>query len=169
MDGLELLVKVRSNPFLAQIPVLMLTAVSDPKEKLVAYDHGVDDYLTKPFEFEELAARIRALLRRKNQEVASSLKFEDLEMDLLKRKVTRGGKEIVLTQKEFALLEYFLRHPNQALSRTQISEHVWDVHFDTDTNVIDVYVNLLRKKVDQPFKTRLIQTVVGTGYALKKT
>lgn len=149
-------------------PILMLTAMSSTKDKVNGLDAGADDYLTKPFAFEELAARVRALLRRQKNEVGSSLKFSDLEMDLVSRKVTRTGQDVTLTPKEFALLEYFLRNPNRPLSRTMISEHVWDIHFDTDSNVIDVYVNLLRKKVDQPFPKKLIHTVIGVGYVLKE-
>jgi DNA-binding response OmpR family regulator len=136
--------------------------------KVHGLDAGADDYLTKPFSFDELLARVRALMRRQgNVKETSSLRFADLEMDLLSRKVSREGKEIHLTAKEFALLEYFLRNPNRPLSRTAISEHVWDVHFDSDSNVIDVYINLLRKKVDHPFKSKLIHTVVGAGYVLR--
>jgi two-component system, OmpR family, copper resistance phosphate regulon response regulator CusR len=151
-------------------PILMLTALSGTKDKVHGLDAGADDYLTKPFAFEELLARVRALLRRQpgtGAGATSTLRFEDLEMDLVSRKVQRAGKEISLTPKEFALLEYFLRNPNRPVSRTSISEHVWDVHFDSESNVIDVYVNLLRKKVDAPFKTRLIHTVVGVGYVLR--
>jgi DNA-binding response OmpR family regulator len=150
--------------------ILMLTALGGTKDKVHGLDAGADDYLTKPFSFDELLARVRALMRRGTApggQEASSLKFADLEMDLISRKTRRGGKEISLTAKEFALLEYFLRNPNRALTRTQIAEHVWDVHFDSESNVIDVYVNLLRKKVDHPFGSKLIHTVIGAGYALK--
>lgn len=150
--------------------ILMLTALGGTKDKVHGLDAGADDYLTKPFSFDELLARVRALMRRGTTpggQEASSLKFADLEMDLISRKTRRAGKEISLTAKEFALLEYFLRNPNRALTRTQIAEHVWDVHFDSESNVIDVYVNLLRKKVDHPFGCKLIHTVIGAGYALK--
>jgi DNA-binding response OmpR family regulator len=133
-------------------------------------DSGADDYLVKPFAFEELLARVRALLRRQSpgaQGGTSVLRFHDLEMDLISRRVSRQGKEVILTSKEFALLEFFMRNPERPLSRTAISEHVWDVHFDSDSNVIDVYVNMLRKKVDQPFDQKLIHTVVGVGYVLR--
>lgn len=151
-------------------PILMLTALAGTKDKVHGLDAGADDYLTKPFSFDELLARIRALLRRRggNTEIQSSLRFSDLELDLVKRKVTRAGRELTLTPKEFSLLEYFLRNPNRPLSRTEISEHVWDIHFDSDSNVIDVYVNMLRKKVDHPFKKRLIHTVIGAGYVLRE-
>ena len=151
-------------------PILMLTALSSTKDKVHGLDAGADDYLTKPFAFDELQARVRALLRRKPGATSqtSRLSFEDLEMDLVSRKVTRAGKDLTLTPKEFSLLEYFLRNPNRPLSRTSISEHVWDVHFDSDSNVVDVYVNMLRKKVDAPFDGKLIHTVVGVGYVLKQ-
>ncbi len=155
-------------------PILMLTALSGTKDKVQGLDAGADDYLTKPFAFEELLARARALLRRSvasaqaQQEEARYLRFADLEMDLLTRKVTRSDKTLSLTAKEFSLLEFFLRNPGRPLSRTVIGEHVWDAHFDTESNVIDVYINLLRKKVDVPFPERLIHTVIGVGYALKK-
>src|SRR5690606_30790584 len=141
-------------------PILMLTALSQTKDKVNGLDAGADDYLTKPFEFDELAARIRALLRRNSASTLSRLTYGDIEMDLMQRTVTRAGKPISLTAKEFALLEYFLRNPNRVLSRAAISEHVWDVHFDTQSNVIDVYVNMLRKKIDQPFPQKLLHTVI---------
>ncbi len=150
-------------------PILMLTALSTTKDKVNGLDAGADDYLTKPYSFDELQARVRALLRRNSNKGGNSfLNYADLELDLIARKARRQGKEIPLTAKEFSLLEYFLRNPERPLGRVQISEHVWDVHHDTDTNVIDVYINMLRKKVDHPFSTKLIHTVVGVGYALKK-
>lgn len=153
-------------------PILMLTALDGTRDKVAGLDAGADDYLAKPFAFDELLARMRALLRRRPGDTpaggGTTLRFSDLELDLLRRRASRGGKEISLTPKEFSLLEYFLRNPNRPLSRTEISEHVWDVRFDSDSNVIDVYVNLLRKKVDHPFEKRLIQTVVGAGYALRE-
>lgn len=151
-------------------PILMLTALSGTKDKVNGLDAGADDYLTKPFEFEELAARVRALLRRPTGgAVGARLAFADVEMDLVQRRVTRAGKSISLTAKEFALLEYFLRNPNRVLSRAAISEHVWDAHFDTQSNVIDVYINQLRKKIDHPFSRKLLHTVVGAGYVLRET
>lgn len=149
-------------------PILMLTAVGSTKDKVNGLDAGADDYLTKPFEFAELLARVRALLRRKSPgEKTSILRFADLEMDLATRKVKRAGNDVNLTTKEFSLLEYLLRNATKPVTRTAISEHVWDVHFDTESNVIDVYVNMLRKKVDAPFESKLIHTVVGLGYVLK--
>ncbi|HRO67910.1 MAG TPA: response regulator transcription factor, partial [Pseudobdellovibrionaceae bacterium] len=150
-------------------PLLMLTALSTTKDKVHGLDAGADDYLTKPYSFDELMARVRALLRRSGQQVASSLKYSDLELDLLSRRARRSGQEIQLTSKEFALLEYLMRNPERPLGRVSIAEHVWDVHFDTESNVIDVYINLLRKKVDAPFPKKLIHTVIGTGYVLRES
>jgi DNA-binding response OmpR family regulator len=152
-------------------PILMVTALSTTKDKVHGLDAGADDYLTKPYSFDELHARVRALLRRKSPNggtVASTLKYADLEVDLLHRKVKRAGQEISLTAKEFALLEYLMRNAERPLGRVSIAEHVWDIHFDSESNVIDVYINLLRKKVDSPFPKKLIHTVVGTGYVLKE-
>lgn len=149
-------------------PILMLTALGSTQDKVKGLDAGADDYLTKPYSIEELLARVRALLRRKTPATSTTtLKYADLEMNLVTREVKRQGKTIALTQKEFALLEYFLRHPDRPLSRTQIGEHVWDIHFDHESNVIDVYVNMLRKKIDHPFPTRLLHTMIGHGYVLK--
>ena len=152
-------------------PILMLTALSTTKDKVNGLDAGADDYLTKPFSFEELLARVRALLRRSsaNNILNSVLKFSDLEMDLVHRKVKRQNSEITLTAKEFSLLEYFLRNPDRPLGRVSIAEHVWDIDFDSESNVIDVYVNLLRKKIDLPYAKKLIHTVVGVGYVLKES
>ncbi|MFN7905640.1 MAG: response regulator transcription factor [Pseudobdellovibrionaceae bacterium] len=151
-------------------PILMLTALSTTKDKVNGLDAGADDYLTKPYSFDELLARVRALLRRKNSrnETNSLLKYGDLEMNLIQRTVLRSNKNVALTSKEFSLLEYFLRNIERPVSRAQIAEHVWDIQFDTESNVIDVYVNLLRKKVDHPFPIKLIHTLVGTGYVLKE-
>jgi len=155
-------------------PILMLTALGGTKDKVHGLDAGADDYLTKPFAFDELLARIRALLRRHDSEshegqgLHSVLRFSDLEINLLTRKVVREGKELTLTPKEFALLEFFMRNPNRPLSRASIGEHVWDVHFDSESNVIDVYINMLRKKVDYPFKRKLLHTVIGAGYVLRE-
>ena len=149
----------------------MLTALSTTKDKVNGLDSGADDYLTKPFSFEELHARVRALLRRNTSKsgMNSILNFSDLEMDLVHRKVKRGKTEIALTAKEFSLLEYFMRNPERPLGRVSIAEHVWDIDFDSESNVIDVYVNLLRKKIDTPFDKKLIHTVVGVGYVLKES
>ncbi|UXR66243.1 response regulator transcription factor [Bdellovibrio bacteriovorus] len=152
-------------------PILMLTALSTTKDKVHGLDAGADDYLTKPYSFDELHARVRALLRRKtpaNGNASNVLKYADLELDLIQRKARRASQDISLTSKEFALLEYFMRNPERPLGRVSIAEHVWDIHFDSESNVIDVYINLLRKKIDAPFPKRLIHTVVGTGYVLKE-
>lgn len=149
-------------------PILMLTALAGTKDKVNGLDSGADDYLTKPFAFEEFLARVRALLRRNTNDRTSILRFSDLELDLTTRQVVRSGQELVLTTKEFALLELLLRNAGRPVSRTSISEHVWDVHFDSGSNVIDVYINLLRKKVDHPFDRKLIHTVVGVGYVLRE-
>ena len=147
-------------------PILILTALSATGDKVAGLDAGADDYLQKPFEFDELLARVRALLRRGQAKEASKLKFDDLEMDLLSRTVTRAGQQIRLTAKEFALLEYLMRYPNRLLTRTSIGEHVWDMNFDSESNVIDVYVSMLRRKMDKGFSRRLIHTVIGAGYML---
>ena len=165
-NGLDTARHLRTDGFKG--PILMLTALGGTKDKVHGLDAGADDYLVKPFAFDELLARIRALLRRNTSGVDSQLRFSDLEMDLPTRKVARSGKDLSLTPKEFALLEYFLRNPGRALTRAEISDHVWDVHFDSDSNVIDVYINMLRKKVDHPFKKRLIHTMVGAGYVLRE-
>ena len=148
-------------------PILMLTALSTTKDKIHGLDSGADDYLTKPFDFEELLARIRALLRRNSATESSKLRYGDIELDLVQRKVVRNQVEVNLTAKEFSLLEYFLRHPGRPITRVEISEHVWDVNFDTNTNIIDVYINMLRKKIDTPFDKKMIHTMVGYGYILK--
>ena len=147
-------------------PILMLTALSSTGDKVKGLDAGADDYLTKPFEFDEFLARVRALLRRGQAQEASNLRFADLELDLLTRTVARAGQKIKLTAKEFAMLECFMRSPNRVLSRTAIAERVWDMNFDSDSNVIDVYVSMLRRKIDREFDRRLLHTVVGTGYIL---
>ncbi|MGZ3745010.1 MAG: response regulator [Pseudobdellovibrionaceae bacterium] len=153
-------------------PILMLTALSTTKDKIMGLDAGADDYLTKPYSFDELLARVRALLRRKSTVTPgngnSLLQYADLELDLLHRKVRRSGQELSLTTKEFALLEYLLRNVERPLGRVSIAEHVWDIHFDSESNVIDVYINMLRKKIDAPFSKKLIHTVVGVGYVLKE-
>ncbi|MFN7728101.1 MAG: response regulator [Bdellovibrio sp.] len=151
-------------------PILMLTALSTTKDKVHGLDAGADDYLTKPYSFDELLARVRALLRRKPGSVAgSSIRYADLELDLISRKAKRQTTEISLTAKEFSLLEYLMRNAERPLGRVNIAEHVWDIHFDSESNVIDVYINLLRKKVDAPFPKKLIQTLVGVGYVLKES
>ena len=166
LDGIEVCKKLREEKI--SLPIIMLTAKDAVKDKVTGLDAGADDYLTKPFAFEELLARIRVILRKKSeQQQAAKLQVGDLSLDLTTHKVTRAGKEIELTTKEFALLEYLMRNEGKVVTRTMISEHVWDIDFDTFTNVIDVYINYLRNKIDSDNKKKLIQTVRGRGYILK--
>jgi len=150
------------------VPVLLLTARATLSDKVEGLDLGADDYLTKPFEFAELLARARALLRRGAVAPASPLTLADLTLDPASREVTRGGRRLDLTAREYALLEFFLRNPGRVLSRALIAEHVWGVSFDTFTNVIDVYVNYLRRKIDADFEPKLLHTVRRAGYVLKE-
>jgi len=147
-------------------PILMLTARDALKDKVSGLDAGADDYLTKPFAFDEFLARVRALLRRTGGKKIPVLKVADLELNQLSRKVWRAGKEIILTSKEYSLLEYFMLHPDEVITRTMISEHVWEEDFDSFTNVIDVYVKYLRDKIDKHCKKKLIHTIRGAGYML---
>jgi DNA-binding response OmpR family regulator len=164
IDGLEVLKRIRSNK--NNVPILVLTAKDTVEDIVKGLDSGCDDYLTKPFNFTVFLARIRALLRREKIEKEPLLKVADLTLSPVTHKVTRKGKEIELTSKEYALLEYFMRNPDRVLTRTMISEHVWDYHFDSLTNVIDVYVNYLRRKIDKDFELKLIHTIRGVGYTL---
>ncbi|MSQ48604.1 MAG: response regulator transcription factor [Deltaproteobacteria bacterium] len=164
-DGLSILRDLRTRKL--AVPVLMLTARDTIADKVAGLDQGADDYLTKPFAFEELLARLRALLRRGVSSPAPELTLADVRLDLVTHQVTRAGKRIDLTAKEFALLEFFLRQPGRVLSRALIAQHVWGVDFDTFTNVIDVYVNYLRKKIDTDFEPKLLHTVRGVGYVMK--
>ena len=145
-------------------PVLMLTALGATDEKIVGLDAGADDYLTKPFEFAELVARVRAILRRGQANESHTLKYNDLELDLFSRRATRGGKQWDLSNKEFLLLELLMRHPNRVLSRHFIGERVWEMNFDPTSNVIDVYIAMLRKQIDKDFPEPLIHTIKGAGY-----
>ena len=163
MSGFELAKAIRQKN--SESLILILTALSSTQDKVMGFDSGADDYLSKPFDFDELSARVKALLRR-SQGSTPKLVFEDLEMDLIQRKVTRSSVEIELTLKEFALLELFLRNTNKVLDRMTISQSVWGTEFDPDSNVIDVYVNHLRKKLDIKTGTKLIKTMVGQGYVL---
>jgi DNA-binding response OmpR family regulator len=162
ISGSEILHKVRSVN--SDIPILILTATDEVAERVACLDAGADDYLTKPFSFSELSARIRAVLRRKNRPSQAFLKVADLELDYMQRTVHRAGRVIDLTPKEFGLLEYFMRNPGRRITRNMIIEHVWKLAPDTMTNVVDVYVNYLRKKIDEGSNVKLIRTIRGVGY-----
>jgi DNA-binding response OmpR family regulator len=162
LDGHRVLERIRLRR--PELPVLMLTARDDLRNKVNALDAGADDYLTKPFDLEELLARIRALTRRADQPRASRIEAGDLKVDLRSRRVWRGDRTIDLSSREFALLEYFMSHPGQVLSRQQILSAIWDFAFDPGSNVVDVYVSYLRNKIDLPGEASLIQTVRGAGY-----
>ncbi len=149
-------------------PILMLTARDDVEDKISGLDAGADDYLTKPFSFPEFLARVRALLRRKNTEKSPLLKVADLELDQRSRKVTRAGKVVELTPTEYSLLEYLMINTGQVLTRTMISEHVWNDDFETFSNVINVYINYLKKKIDNGHTKQLIHSLRGVGYTLKE-
>lgn len=164
-DGFQVCGDMRQNG--VTTPILMLTARDMVDDKVKGFESGADDYLTKPFAFAELLARIRALLRRGTGQSASVLQVDDLSLDLLKHSAARGGTSIDLTNKEYALLEYMMRNTGLVLTRTMIAEHVWDLNFDSETNVIDVYMNHLRKKVDGSASSKLIHTIRGRGYVLK--
>ncbi|MEW6094942.1 MAG: response regulator transcription factor [bacterium] len=164
-DGISICQELRNKGI--DVPILMLTAKDKIGDKVLGLDSGADDYLTKPFPFDEFLARIRALLRRKRMDKTTTLKVADLELNQLTHKVTRSGIEIPLTSKEYALLEYFMLNANQVVTRTMISEHVWHEDFDTFTNVIEVYIKYLRNKIDKGFEKQLIHTIRGTGYILK--
>ncbi|QYJ16414.1 Transcriptional regulatory protein TcrA [Rubrobacter xylanophilus DSM 9941] len=162
LDGREVLRRLRLRR--PGLPVLMLTARDEVETKVGSLDAGADDYLTKPFAFEELLARIRALVRRADQPESTILRAGDLKVDLLAHRVWRAGRQIELSSREFSLLEYLMRHPRQVLSRQQILSAVWDYAFDPGSNVVDVYVRYLRRKIDRPGEPSLITTVRGAGY-----
>ena len=169
LDGIDLCKIIRQAK--PNMPIIMLTALGTTDDKIEGFDAGADDYLVKPFEIRELLARIRALLnRRANSNINASiiLNYDDLEMNLHSKMVKRGTQDISLTPKEFKLLEYMLQNPERVLSRSEIAEKVWDTHFDTGTNFIDVYINYLRKKVDRDFEHKLIHTKSGMGFVLKR-
>ncbi len=165
-DGLTILRELREAK--RATPVLVLSARGDVKDRVKGLDLGADDYLAKPFALDELRARVRALLRRGSEAGATTLKLADLVMDLASRDVRRGRDEVHLTPREFALLEYMMRNPNRVLTRTAIAEHVWDYNFDWQSNVVDVFVNYLRKKLEGEGRAKLIHTVRGVGYVLKE-
>jgi len=169
INGLDLCSIIRQYD--PKIPVLMLTAFGSTDDKVEGFNTGADDYLVKPFDFKELLARINALLRRADiipEIKGRQLSIADLQMDLERKEVIRNGKQIKLTAKEFQLLEYLLRNKNKVLSRGDIAESVWDLDFDTGTNIIDVYVNYLRRKIDRGHSHKLIHTQVGFGYVMKE-
>ncbi|MCB1076776.1 MAG: response regulator transcription factor [Verrucomicrobiae bacterium] len=165
-DGLSILKNLRrqGNP----VPVILLTARSELDERLEGLNLGADDYLTKPFYVEELVARLRTVVRRSTGEAAHIVKVGDLVMDLIQRTVRRGDHEIPLSVREFSLLEYLMRSPGRVLTRTQICEHVWNYGFDPETNLVDVYIQRLRKKIDRDHGLKLIETVRGVGYRIAK-
>ena len=166
-NGMEVLRTLRARKI--DVPVLILTAKDNPQDKVAGLNAGADDYLTKPFGFEELLARVRALLRRRGSGGLSSeiLRAGDLEMDTHRHRVVRAGSELILTNREYVLLEYFLRNPDRVVTRAMLSENVWEQSFDTFSNVIDVHIARLRRKIDEDFSAKLLHTVRGSGYVLK--
>jgi DNA-binding response OmpR family regulator len=165
IDGLSLLKKIRAKKI--SVPVLFLTARDSIEDRVTGLDAGADDYLVKPFSFDELLARIRALIRRKLENKETVLSIGDLKMDTLSREVIRDGNIIELTSKEYAILEYLLRNPNRVLTKSQIAEHVWNYDFEYNSNIVEVYIRYLRRKIDDEFKNKLIHTIRGGGYVLK--
>ena len=169
INGFELCKMIRrENP---NIPIIMVTSLPTIDDKIEGYDSGADDYIVKPFEFKELLLKIRVLLKRtmfQQLPVGSILQADDLEMNLESKEVIRAGVKINLTAKEFQLLEYLLRNKNKVVSRADLAMNVWDIDFERSTNVIDVYINYLRNKIDKKFENKLIQTQVGMGYILKE-
>ena len=166
IDGLEVLKHIRSRK--PSPPVLILSGRAAVEDRVKGLDLGADDYLTKPFSFSELSARVRALLRRPPNPLDIVLRVEQLELDRAERVVKRAGRRIDLTPREFALLEYLMRNAGRCVTRAMIIEHVWNFSFDTMTNVVDVYINYLRKKIDQDFESKLIHTVRNVGYELEE-
>jgi DNA-binding response OmpR family regulator len=164
LDGLHVLSTLRDRR--SRVPVLVLTARDPVEDRVQGLDRGADDYLVKPFAFSELLARLRALLRRPPLQAQTILRLCDLEFDTARREVRRAGRRIDLSPRELSLLEYFMRHPGQVLTRTQIAEHIWNFDFYNESNVLDVYIGYLRRKVDKGFERPLIQTVRGVGYRL---
>ncbi|HQZ29097.1 MAG TPA: response regulator transcription factor [Verrucomicrobiales bacterium] len=165
-DGLSILKNLRKKGF--SVPVILLTARSELDERLEGLNLGADDYMTKPFYIEELIARLHTVVRRASGETSHLLKVADLSMNLVSRIVTRHDEEVMLSVREFSLLEYLMRSPGRVLSRMQICEHVWSYTFDPDTNLVDVYIQRLRKKIDREYSVKLIETVRGVGYRIGK-
>jgi len=166
LDGITLLREMRNAKI--NVPVLMLTAKDSTEDKVEGLDSGADDYLAKPFALEELLARVRALVRRKEKVKNLMLLADDLSLDTQTHKVKRGDKEIILTPKEYSILEYLLRNKNHVVSRMKLTEHVYEYQFDPDTNVIDVYINKLRNKIDKDSDQRILHTIRGIGYMIKE-
>lgn len=169
VNGIELCKVIKQKR--PDMPVLMLTALGTTEDKVTGFEAGADDYLLKPFEFAELVARIKALSRRSKAAGTSGntlLKLADLQLNIDKKIAVRSGKEINLTAKEFLLLEYFMRNKGRVISRAELAEKVWDVTFDTGTNVVEVYINILRKKIDREFEPKLLHTRIGLGYILSQ-
>jgi len=165
IDGITILEKLRNRKIAT--PVLILTAKDSIHDRVTGLDAGADDYLVKPFSIDELLARIRALLRRQGENKDNILTEDDLVVDTLTHRVVRGGREIEMTSKEYAILEYMIRNKGQILSRAQIAEHAWNFDFDCDSNIINVYIRYLRGKIDDGFENKLLHTVRGSGYLLK--
>ncbi|MGV7221804.1 MAG: heavy metal response regulator transcription factor [Nitrospinales bacterium] len=166
LNGLEVLTKLREKK--VATPIILLTAKDSVEDKVTGLNKGADDYLTKPFAFSELLARVRSLLRRGSGDTKTLLQVADLTLDLVSHKVKREDMEMELTGKEYSLLEYFMRNEGKVLTRTMIAEHVWDYNFDTFTNVIDVYINHLRKKIDKDYPKKLLHTLRGVGYVMRE-
>jgi two-component system, OmpR family, copper resistance phosphate regulon response regulator CusR len=167
LNGLEFLHEIRSKN--STVPILLLTALDSIENRVKGLDAGADDYLVKPFAFDELLARIRVLIRRSNGQTSNILTFEDLSIDCDSRKVTRNNTEIELSAKEFAILEYFMHNPDIVLSREKICRHIWNYDYEGGSNVVDVFIRYLRKKIDEDYDTKLIHTIRGAGYVLRCT
>ena len=166
MNGFEVVGELRAKGITT--PVLMLTAKVNVEDRVQGLDAGADDYLVKPFAFAEFLARIRALIRRRERDVPAPLKVADLSLDVVSHEVSRAGQRIELTSREYSVLEFLLRNRGRVVTRTTMIEHVWDMHFDSDTNLVDVYIRHLRAKLDDPFPVKLIHTVRGVGYVIKE-
>ena len=165
VDGLTLLRRIRAKK--VSTPVLLLTARDSIEDRVVGLDTGADDYLIKPFSFDELLARVRALLRRQKEKRDIVLSLGDLKLDTVTREVKRGDRSIELTSKEYSILEYFLKNKNRVLTKSQIAEHVWNYDFEYNSNIVEVYIRYLRRKIDEGFKNKLILTIRGGGYVLR--
>lgn len=165
IDGISILKSLRAKKI--NTPILLLTAKSSVSDRVKGLDLGADDYLTKPFSFDELVARVRVLLRREPRKIVNELRIADLSLNLITREVARDGKLIELTSKEYALLEYLLRNKERILTKAQIAEHIWNYDFEYSSNIVEVYIKYLRRKIDENFKEKLIHTVRGMGYILK--